>query len=70
MAEPTNEKAVDTQPEVHSSAVSDDVTGPIVRPKGWKYKEIKIGPLRLPWYASPPVQLVLVAFVCFMCPGA
>lgn len=38
-------------------------------PKGWKYKQIRIGPITLPWFASPQVQLVLVAFVCFLCPG-
>jgi hypothetical protein len=38
-------------------------------PKGWKYKQIKIGPITLPWFASPQVQLVMVAFVCFLCPG-
>lgn len=39
------------------------------RPSSWKYKDIKIGPWRLPWYASPPAQLIIVAFVCFLCPG-
>jgi MFS family permease len=24
---------------------------------------------KFPWFASPPVQLVIVSFVCFMCPG-
>ena len=38
-------------------------------PKGWMYKRPKLGPLRLSWYASPESQLVLVAFVCFLCPG-
>jgi hypothetical protein len=38
-------------------------------PIGWKYKQIKIGPITLPWFASPQVQLVMVAFVCFLCPG-
>lgn len=38
-------------------------------PKGWRYKQLKIGPLKFPWYASPQVQLVMVAFVCFLCPG-
>jgi len=37
--------------------------------KGWKYKQIKVGPWSTPYYASPRVQLVIVAFVCFMCPG-
>ncbi|KAK5125620.1 hypothetical protein LTR85_011894 [Meristemomyces frigidus] len=40
-----------------------------VIPKGWMYRSWKIGPLRLPWYASPEAQLLLVAFVCFLCPG-
>ena len=38
-------------------------------PKGWKYKSFKIGPITLPWYASPEAQLILVAIVCFLCPG-
>lgn len=38
-------------------------------PKGWRYKQFKIGPITLPWYASPQVQLVMVALVCFLCPG-
>ena len=33
------------------------------------YKPIKLGPLTLPWFASPPAQLTFVAFVCFLCPG-
>ena len=45
----------------------DDIetANPITRPTGWMYKSFA----RLPWYASPPIQLVLVAFVCFLCPG-
>jgi Ion channel regulatory protein UNC-93 len=39
------------------------------RPDNWKYKEIRLGPLRMPWYASPPTQLIIVSFVCFLCPG-
>jgi hypothetical protein len=31
----------------------------------WKYRRF----FGLPYYASPQVQLVLVAFVCFLCPG-
>lgn len=37
--------------------------------KPWMYKPLKIGPLTLPWFASPETQLVLVSFVCFLCPG-
>lgn len=39
------------------------------RPQGWMYKSPKIGPVQVPWYASPVSQLVIVAFVCFLCPG-
>ncbi|KAK2759306.1 hypothetical protein FQN54_002784 [Arachnomyces sp. PD_36] len=35
----------------------------------WMYKSPKIGPLTLPWYASPTSQLLLISFVCFLCPG-
>ncbi|OXV07173.1 hypothetical protein Egran_05063 [Elaphomyces granulatus] len=37
--------------------------------KSWMYKPIRIGPWTGPWFASPEFQLVLVSFVCFMCPG-
>ena len=39
------------------------------RPEGWMYRQIKLGPLNLSWYASPAFQLTMVAFVCFLCPG-
>ena len=39
------------------------------RAGGWIYKEYKVGPLRIPCYASPPFQLFLVGLTCFMCPG-
>lgn len=57
-----NEKTAD----VHSTADSEIL---VVRPAGWKYKQLKIGGFTLPWFASPPTQLALIAFVCFMCPG-
>ena len=38
-------------------------------PTGWKYHSYRLGPWRIPCYASPPSQLVLVALVCFLCPG-
>ncbi|KAI9371935.1 major facilitator superfamily domain-containing protein [Aspergillus egyptiacus] len=37
--------------------------------KPWMYKPLKIGPLTLPYFASPHMQLILVSFVCFLCPG-
>jgi hypothetical protein len=36
---------------------------------GWKYRSLKLGPFTLPHYASPESQLILVSFVCFLCPG-
>jgi hypothetical protein len=53
-----------------TSAVENmDDHGAFVRPKGWMYKEFKLGLLVIPWYASPKMQLFLVALVCFLCPG-
>ena len=42
---------------------------PTDMPKNWRYKQIKLGSWKLPWYASPKAQLFMVAMVCFMCPG-
>lgn len=38
-------------------------------PSGIKYKAWQFGPLRFPYYASPKAQLLIVSFVCFLCPG-
>jgi hypothetical protein len=43
--------------------------GEVEIPTGWKYKGLKLGRITFPWYASPESQLVLVSFVCFLCPG-
>ncbi|KAM3077202.1 hypothetical protein ACMFMG_003333 [Clarireedia jacksonii] len=37
--------------------------------KGWKYKQHKLFGFTIPWYASPQVQITMVGFVCFLCPG-
>jgi MFS family permease len=42
--------------------------GAVQRPGGWMYKGFTIGKKEL-WYASPIVQLLMVAMVCFLCPG-
>ncbi|KAF7509629.1 hypothetical protein GJ744_007667 [Endocarpon pusillum] len=42
---------------------------PALTGKPWMYKTTKLGPIKIPYYASPPFQLGLVAFVCFLCPG-
>ncbi|MCJ1320542.1 hypothetical protein MMC15_005882 [Xylographa vitiligo] len=46
-----------------------DAENDVPRPVGWMYKSFRLGPVRLPWYASPPTQLFIVALVCFLCPG-
>lgn len=43
--------------------------GEVEIPRGWKYKSLKLGSIALPWYASPESQLILVSFVCCLCPG-
>ncbi|KAI0130670.1 MFS general substrate transporter [Daldinia grandis] len=42
--------------------------GPEARPDNWMYRGFRIGRKEF-WYASPKIQLLMVAFVCFMCPG-
>lgn len=48
---------------------SQEEAATFVRPSNWKYRSAHIGRFRIPWYASPPIQLLIVAFVCFLCPG-
>ncbi|KAK3320510.1 major facilitator superfamily domain-containing protein [Cercophora scortea] len=55
-----------TAPE--ATAHENGVAEPIARPAGWMYKGFKVGKHEL-WYASPIVQLLMVAMVCFLCPG-
>ncbi|KAJ5286878.1 hypothetical protein N7478_002564 [Penicillium angulare] len=53
--------------EVHDpeSGADQEILGP-----PWMYKPMfKIGKWQAPWFASPETQLVLVSFVCFLCPG-
>ncbi len=52
-----------------STTLVEDERGYTEPPKGWKYRTFKFGPVKIPAYASPPFQLTLVAFVCFLCPG-
>lgn len=62
------------EPEVEATATATatapvlNADGTIQRPPGWMYKGFKIGKTEV-WYASPIFQLILVAMVCFLCPG-
>ncbi|KFY73629.1 hypothetical protein V499_06281 [Pseudogymnoascus sp. VKM F-103] len=65
-------KVADATPTYEEHAVVDnDGLGalPGDRPAGWMYRERKIGPVVVTWYASPMFQLLMVSFVCFTCPG-
>lgn len=62
------EKIAPPNEDIQSPTHSFD-NGEVDIPKGWMYKSFKIGRFTLPWYASPESQLILVAFVCFLCPG-
>lgn len=57
----------------HECATGNDATDGLAQapdmPTGWKYRERRLFGLKIPAYASPTVQLLLVSFVCFMCPG-
>lgn len=44
-------------------------TGETPYSTAWYYKSRNIGPIHIPEYASPQIQLGLVALTCFMCPG-
>ena len=58
-----------TPQEGRGSPLSVEERGPRKLPQGWKYRTWQLGPIHIPAYASPPFQLTLVAFVCFLCPG-
>lgn len=40
----------------------------VALPAGWMYRSFGVGKLST-WYASPMFQLLIVSFVCFLCPG-
>ena len=77
MASTNTEKNPSGEPQVTTSIPSEDSSAHQPAPgdlvasnySGLKYKSRRIGPFTVPHYASPSVQLTLVAFVCFLCPG-
>ena len=66
ISQPTEKEAM-TQHFVDVPVLDENGEPP--RPSGWMYKSFRAGKLYIPWYASPRFQLVMVSFVCFMCPG-
>ncbi|KAI6748509.1 hypothetical protein HG530_015545 [Fusarium avenaceum] len=51
---------------ISSDADYTDAQPGVDLPRGWKYR--RLGFINT-WYASPRIQLGMVAFVCFLCPG-
>lgn len=64
---PANEPPADHVADYDAAGADRDVD--LNLPAGWKYKRARIFGINLPWYASPQTQLVMVSFVCFLCPG-
>lgn len=44
-------------------------TSTVDMPTGYKHRQYRLFGYNLPWYASPKIQLGIVAFVCFVCPS-
>jgi len=63
-----DDKEVGTSPEVNEPTLTEE-NQEFTLPNGFIYKQRKLGPITIPWYASPSIQLGMVAFVCFLCPG-
>ncbi|KAI1802324.1 MFS general substrate transporter [Daldinia bambusicola] len=59
----------DTHPVHRShSDLAASTHGPEARPDSWMYRGFRLGKKEF-WYASPKIQLLMVSFVCFLCPG-
>lgn len=73
MADHVNEKggnpSVSPDDQSRTPSLSHQEAATVALPKSWKYRQLSIGSYKFPYYASPQVQLVVVAFVCFLCPG-
>lgn len=63
---PSEVAGADAPQETHFDVDGHASTRP--RPSGWIYKNFRIGGMDL-WYASPQIQLLMISFVCFLCPG-
>lgn len=59
----------DATSDVHATSdAAAPYTNSSFRPKGWIYKGFNFNGSEI-WYASPKIQLLMVSFVCFLCPG-
>lgn len=64
-----NPEAMASQHINNSEGYYNYSTGAVDLPLTWKYRQHRLLGRTLPWYASPKIQLGMVALVCFMCPG-
>lgn len=62
----TNPQSVEPGKGPATQHYVDEPARDLQRPEGWMYKKF---PFINAWYASPRIQLGMVAFVCFLCPG-
>lgn len=73
MASPVDNSAEKKFSHEQASVTPDhslrEPTGTLELPNSWQYKRLTLFGYKFPWFASPPVQLVIVSLVCFMCPG-
>lgn len=73
MAETNDEKVATSNaagaitPPVDGRGI-EEVDAPTKGP-AWMYKKLKLGPITLPYYASPAFQVGFVAMVCFLTTG-
>ncbi|KAH8811025.1 DUF895 domain membrane protein [Xylogone sp. PMI_703] len=67
----TNAPATATEPvePTTDDHIATLPNGEPVLPDSWMYRKHRFLKWDLDWYASPRVQLLMVAFVCFLCPG-
>ena len=69
------ESPIDNTPQASSDvkeAFTDgdnEVPVQVPMPDSWMYRSRRIAGFTFPHYASPVVQLTMVSFVCFLCPG-
>lgn len=63
-----NDKAPPVNTVDHAQYSDTEERAEAVLPSGWKYKKFGFGSRKI-WYASPEFQIILVALVCFLCPG-
>jgi hypothetical protein len=55
-------------PAATTAIVNDEPAVSVALPNKRKYRSIRLFGHKF-WFASPKIQLAMVSFVCFLCPG-